>query len=488
MKHSVSLTIKITSLTAILWLALLLIPVGSDAGEYPDPTTYIPTFEQLREHKRPYDDPRPVMETFGPQQVLPPEMYKSLTWDVETMKKDWAELVGFRAPDVVGKKSPEIKPGNYTYKDLETQPGLKELFWPQMLERIKPGGPPFVGNIAEFEIVPTEQMFFATPICDASRENRGKTKLREDGYLVYETWHGGYPFPRPSGPQKAWQIMYNVEKRYLNFGLDFLILGFNHGYTKDLQMDFDCDYIVRHHRLAGRAYMKPYGFFDDRAQKRGEFRSFIMPFLSPRDIAGQVQSALYFLDPEKSDQIYMYIPSLRRVRKLSATDSQDPIAGQDVIYDDNEGFMQKLSPTRYPYETTVLEETEFLVAFVEDGSPYATSDTVEIKGLKFQRRPVYVVEMKQLDPNYVYSRRVFYIDQETWAHYMVVNYDQKDRLYRTNYIIYSWHPKMGMLAWNGFDILRDHIDTHSGFQHNYMVPALWGRDDVSMSGVISAGK
>ena len=47
---------------------------------------------------------------------------------------------------------------------------------------------------------------------------------------------------------------------------------------------------------------------------------------------------------------------------------------------------------------------------------------------------------------------------------------------------------MGMIAWNGFDIQRDHIDTHSGFQHNYMVPALWGRDSVSMSGVIAAGK
>ena len=163
MKHIFKWTTRRISVAVIICLAILVVPVISSAGEYPDPNTYVPTFEQLREYKRPYDDPRPVMETFGPQQVLPPEMYQSLTWDVEKMKKDWADLVGFCAPDVVGKKSPEITPGKYSYKDLETKPGLKELFWPQMLERIKPGGPPFVGNIAEFEIVPTEQMFFATP-------------------------------------------------------------------------------------------------------------------------------------------------------------------------------------------------------------------------------------------------------------------------------------------------------------------------------------
>ena len=51
----------------------------------------------------------------------------------------------------------------------------------------------------------------------------------------------------------------------------------------------------------------------------------------------------------------MYIPSLRRIRKLSATDSQDPVMGQDVIYDDNEGWMQKISPVRYPYKYEILE-------------------------------------------------------------------------------------------------------------------------------------
>lgn len=466
----------------------LAVPVLSSAAGYPDPGSYVPTFDQLRQHKKNYDDPRPVLKEFGPKQVLPPEMYKSLTWDVEQMKAAWSDLVGFKAPDVVGKKAPSIKPGKYTYQDLEKYPELKELFIPELLDRIKPGEPPFVGNVSEFEIVPTEQFYWALPVAEETKKNMGKTQLRDDGYLVNGTWAGGYPFPRPEGKNKAWNVMYNVEKRYVNFGLDFVFLGYNHGYNKNMVMDFECDYIVRQHRLSGRCFMEPYGFFDARAEKRGEFRSFIMPFLSPRDIAGQVQQATYFVDPERADQLYLYIPSLRRVRKLSATDSQDPVAGQDVIYDDNEGFMQKLSPTRYPYKTEILQETEFLVPFVEDGSEYVASKGVEYKGLKFQRRPIYVVQMTQLDPNYVYSKRILYIDRETFNHYMQVNFDQKGRLYRTGWAIYAWYPDMGMFEWGAFQTLRDHIDTHSCMQMNYCLPTAWQRDDISMAGVVSSAK
>jgi hypothetical protein len=473
----------------IVSMVLYLVPKVVFAFDYPRPETYVPTFEELRKHKATYDDPRPVLKEFGPKQVLPPEFYKMLCYDVEKMKAAWSELVGFKAPDLVGKIAPEIKPGKYTYKDLEKYPGLKQLMWDDMISRIKPGEPPFAGNIPEFEIIPTQQLYWGLPISEMTKANLGKTQLREDGYLKAETWLGGYPFPQPSGKNKAWQIMYNLEKRYQSWGLDFVILGFNHGYTKAMQKDFDCDYIVRHHRLAGRCLMEPYGFFDKRAKERGEFRAFIMPFLSPRDIAGMVQSALYFLDPEKADQLYIYIPSMRRVRKLTATDTQDPIAGQDVTYDDNEGFMQKLSPVRYPYKAQVLDEREYLYPIcTEDGSIYIKKQGATLQNLQFQRRPMYVVELTQLDPNYQYSKRIFYIDKETFQHLEVLNYDQKGRLYRTNFLVYSWHPEMGTLAWTGFDVLRDHIDTHSGVQHNYQLPAYFNREDVSMGSVVSEAK
>ncbi len=186
----------------------------------------------------------------------------------------------------------------------------------------------------------------------------------------------------------------------------------------------------------------------------------------------------------------MYLPSMRRIRKLSASDSQDPVMGQDQIYDDNEGWMQKLSPTRYPYEYEVIEEREYLVpAPTQDGSEYISSDGLEFRGLRFERRPIYVVKLTQKDPNYVYGHRIFYIDAETFNFLHIENYDTKGRLYRTWDCNYSFFPEMGTFSWSGSIILmRDHIDTHSGAQQPYQLPAFWERKDISLKGVMMKAK
>ena len=450
----------------------------------------MPAFAELLGHKKQYDDPRPYMKTFGPKEVLPPELYERLVYNVEEMKEKWAEVVGFRSPDIVGKIAPEIKPGKYTYKDKEKYPGLKELMSPDLHKRFSPGAPPHAGNIPEFELVPTQQYYWALPIAEATERNLGKTKLDDNGYIIWETWEGGYPFPRPSGGFKAQQIIYNIEKRYLGWGLNYFMFDWIEGYTKDLKLDFSglADFI--HLRLAGRCLMPPNGFFDERARKRGEFKTYIFGFLNPRDIAGAAQDALYYLDSEKADQNMMYIPSLRRIRKMSTTDTQDPIFGQDVIYDDTEGFQQKLSPTRYPYKFAVVDEREFLLpACSWDGSEYISSEGVEFRNMKFERRPTYVVQMTQLDPNYVYSKRIFCVDKETFLYYSIENYDQKGRLYRTFDMTYGWFPEMGMFSGLGTVLLmRDHIDLHSGVHQPYMLPAFWGREDVSLRGLVKKAK
>jgi Protein of unknown function (DUF1329) len=465
------------------WLAVVFLPVVVSA-QIPHPKKYIPTLAEVEKHKKLFDDPRPYLKEFGPKQVLPKELYSKLSYDVDKMKSLWAEVVGFRAPDVVGKIAPEMKPGKYTYQDLEKNPGFKQLMWPDLYKRIKPGGPPHAGNIPEFEIIPTRQFYWGLPIGEATKKNEGKTKLDKDGYLIPETWVSGYPFPKPSGPFKAQQIMFNVEKRYLSWGLNFYIVGRTLGYTKDLKMDFDGAYDVYHTRLAGRVLMEPYGWFDKRAKDRGEFKEFILGFQSPRDIAGAAESANYLLDINKADQLMIYLPSLRRVRKLSATDSQDPIMGQDQIYDDNEGWMQKLSPTRYPYKFEVLEEREYLVvAPTEDGAEYWSSKGLEMRNVRLERRPIYVVKLTQLDKNYVYGHRIFYIDKETFVFYHNEFFDQKGRLYRSWDGNYGWFPDMGTFTWCGtYILMRDHIDLHSGVQQPYQLPAFWTRADTSLEG------
>jgi len=115
------------------------------------------TFEQWTKAKAFYDDPRSTMKELPLNKIVPPEDYAKLTFDIEAMRKAWTEVVGFKAPDKVGKIVPEIKPGKYTYQDKEKYPGLKELMAPEIYKRFNPGGPPHAGNFSELEIIPTKQ-------------------------------------------------------------------------------------------------------------------------------------------------------------------------------------------------------------------------------------------------------------------------------------------------------------------------------------------
>jgi len=474
----------------ICCVAIALLPLPLAAAEIPHPETYLPTVHEVRKHKDFYDDPRPWLKTFGPKQAVPPELYAKLTYDIEKMKNLWAELLGFKAPEMVGKIAPEIKPGTYTYRDLKKYPGLKELMSPNLYNRIKPGEPPFAGNIPEFEIIPTRQYFAALPVSEATKRNQGKTKLDEDGYIIWETWESGYPFPQPSGKYKAQQIMYDIERRYLSWGGNFYLIAFVRGYNKRLQEDMVSHGDTRNVRLAGRVMSEPYGWLDERARKRGESRAYVLRFMAPRDLAGTAQSSLYSLDPNKADQLMMYIPFLRRIRKMSATDSQDPVAGQDLIYDDAEGFLQKLSPTRYPYEYKLIEEREYLIpAYTLDGSEYISHEGLEYRNAKLERRPMYVLELTQIDPNYVYSKRIFYVDQETFNYVEIDNYDQTGRLYRTFVTNWGFHPEMGTFSVSGnIVVMRDHVDLHTTIAYTWQIPAFWNRNDVNMRNLIRLGK
>jgi hypothetical protein len=447
--------------------------------KFPSPLTYMPSFVTFNKAKKKFDDPRSPLASLPFEKVLPKVIYDRLIFNEKEMANAWESIVGFKSPDVVGKIAPEIKPGHYTYQDMSGKPGLRALMWPEMAKRIKPGGPPFAGDFSKFEVVPTQQRFWAMPIAEATRDNAGKTMMDSNGYIKPETWISGYPFPRPSGKFKAQQVVYNFRYSYANFEMDNLMAIKTMGFDRNLKLDMDMDVYYNTIRLAGRTLAPPFGFLDERAKQRLELTAAMIDIRAPRDIAGVVEITQYYQSPDQVDQSLMYVPSLRRVRKMSATDTQDPILGQDIIYDDSNGFSQKITPKRYPMKFKITEEREYLVPVSTDMTEYLSSTTHEMCNVKMERRPMYVVELTELDTNYVYSRRVLYIDQETFQLYHSEMYDKKGRLYRSITYPYRFFPKMGMITY-AYSWMRDHIDLHSGIQYQYTLPAFWIRSEIGL--------
>ncbi|MBT8340685.1 MAG: DUF1329 domain-containing protein [Desulfatitalea sp.] len=446
-----------------------------------------PSIAEMKKWKVPMDDPRPYIQNGFYKHFLSDEQYMAFVYDVPSMKQAWSEIVGFKAPEVVGKIAPEIKPGKYSYKDKQIFPGLKELMPEYFYEMFDKPGPPVAGKFSEIIIIPTRQYYYSLPVAMATKKHDGQTKLDDAGYIIDSSYSAGYPFPRPSGNFKAQQILYNMLKRYLPWENSFSISVLN-GYDKNLRRDMvDACSDALEIRLSGRVQMAPIGWFDKRAADQGEETASIYFFQAPRDQYGNISNIITYISPEKLDSSLMYLASLRRVRKMTSTDTQDAFGGTDADQDSGHigGFAQKMSPNIYPMDYKVLEEREYLVpAHSLDGSPYIDSESGEFKLLEFERRPVWVVEAKELDKNYIYSRRVVFLDRETLVSFMSMNYDQQGRLYRTALNTRSFLPDMGMFL-IGVTALTDHIDQHTTVGTALSVPIHGlNRNDIAMGSLL----
>lgn len=477
--------IRINCLVIFLVVGLLLSPVSAK-----DVVPYKMSIEEAEKYKAWLDDPAPFYTNIeGYKKVIPPEVYASITYDIEKMKQVWAEAVGFKAPEVVGKIAPEITPGKYTLEDKSRLP-FDKLMWEHMYSRFnKPGEgtPNHVGNFTEFEVVPTRQYYWALPVAEATLKNMGKTQQDAQGYLQEDTYVAGYPFPRLSGKFIAQQVVYNWQKRYLN-GEDHYYIEHVLGINKRWNRDHDGKGVVYWFRAQGRCVSEPFGAYDEQARTQKEDYAYRYDVLAPRDQFGNVITMTRYTDPDKADLFMVYVNVLRRVRRLSSSDTQDPAVGQDIIYDDAVGFSRKLSPEQWVYEFRVLAEQEFLAPITWDGSPYIDSKAnYQYRMLQFERRPVIVVELKQTDPNYIYSKTILYFDKETLLPIYLANWDQKDRFYRSWDNLYGFLPEMGQ--YNQFQVLTlDHLDVHSTWYYGYAYPALWlDRSTMSMAS-ISRGK
>ena len=486
--------LSIAYFLAYFMVAVFLTPVVG-AWEVPHPGTYTPSPEEVRTEKNSFDDPRPLLKnTNYYKKWTPKELADYLSYDVDTMKRLWPEVVGFKAADIVGKIHPEIKPGKYTYKDVQGTPAFKELMVPELYRMSGPGGPPHAYNFPEFEIVPTRNYYYPPYVAEAMLQNAGKAKLTSDGYLIWQSAVGtGFPFPRPSGEFKAQQIVWN---RYRDAGMwdgNAVMVSSSCGFNKAVKKDFDGTNTATFLKVGGRLLTPPGTpqslWYDKGAEQRGEqgIQQFFL--LAPRDTAGMAYRSLMLLDYQEYNQTFVYLPFMRRIRKMSATDTQDPSPGMDYTFDDGGHLMQKLSPTMYPYKYEVIAEREYLAfADTTDGAEYlSSSNGIELRNVRLERRPCWVVQMTQLDRTYLYGKRILYFDKEKLGVFASENYDQKGRLYRTQTFLSDFRSEMGAST-AVFQLYRDYVDQHSSHSQQVALPAFYGREDCSLTALVKKGK
>jgi hypothetical protein len=156
---------------------------------------------------------------------------------------------------------------------------------------------------------------------------------------------------------------------------------------------------------------------------------------------------------------------MRRIRRLAGSNTQDPLVGSDISWEDWKGYWSKVSIHPAKYE--LLGEAVVLCpSFNPRPIKYEEKYGGRSQRYWWERRPVWVVKITYDEPSYIYKMRTWYVDKETFAMQQMFWHDQKGRLWKLWDWAWRWSPDNGELDyWNPciIDVINKHatIATHT---------------------------
>src|SRR5207249_3395235 len=158
------------------------------------------------------------------------------------------------------------------------------------------------------------------------------------------------------------------------------------------------------------------------------FQEFVGPILAPYDLKGVGLLTYRYIDPAKPDASFLYLPVLRRVRRLSTAQRSDAILGTDADPDSFWGYAGHIAWMAWRF----LGEKEMLG--VMHGEHYPIQQCPGAADFMFcdawEKRRVYVIEGRSRLSQYAYGKRILYIDKQAWVVTYEDIYDQAGELWK----------------------------------------------------------
>jgi hypothetical protein len=365
--------------------------------------------------------------------------------------------------------SAELKPGDKL--DKSNCQEAKGMLPEYVLEWFCSGQ--FAAKIIE---VTDDQFQYSTKFKAGSEANAGKYYVTDEGYM-YETatkswphyWYG-FPFPGDideNDPKAANKILYNHQ--VARFQVDdvywFLAIKWAtpSGFDRSVEIGAYARWYIGRHS-------GPQENPDDVYLKDLIFG------VAPYDVVGVSTMNWWYTDPDKWQSVYAYVPTIRRVRRLTASNSSDGMFGSTIARDDVYGWGGKIQYMHWkligeqdvlvPISPTGIEKAmvagdpvpKKLAANPNDIKDrgqipvgqvaritWADEDRVklgyETEGwqgaawaptqLKLAKRRCWVVEAAPKDPYYAYGRRVVYIDKFAYWAFWATLYDRAGEYWKT---------------------------------------------------------
>lgn len=300
-----------------------------------------------------------------------------------------------------------------------------------------------VGETTSFDLHPN--------YVQATRDHLNEVSLGDEVGQI-NNFVAGRPFPEEpdiNDPQAGVKIAWNYKYGY-NWGDNAAIAPF---YWKFRDLDsgkiertikFDFHFLNFKHRVNQEPVPEV------EPNPGNLFRGIYVIANEPFDIKNTQLLIHRYEDDLKRDDSWLYLGFQRRVRRLPTGQITDSFLGSDLMIEDFEGYNGRISDMNWTYKGTV----NVLLPFYNHNDMPLSDDHPEDDGYRFidfggqggcfaqvtwQLRKAYILESDPVDPNHPISKRVHYIDAQTYTLPRTLIYDRKGDFWKS-WIIGQAHP------------------------------------------------
>jgi hypothetical protein len=150
----------------------------------------------------------------------------------------------------------------------------------------------------------------------------------------------------------------------------------------------------------------------------------IVTFTSPENVRGLSVLSWTYLTPGRDQEVWLWLPSLRKIRRIAQNEGDDSFLGTDFTYE--EVVYRKWGDETY---TMVGEEKFPGQQSIHTGETY------------YKDTPCYVIEARPKKEDWYYAKRTVHLEKDTAFRILDSYYDQTGRNQKKIFI--QWKPIEG---------------------------------------------
>jgi hypothetical protein len=137
-------------------------------------------------------------------------------------------------------------------------------------------------------------------------------------------------------------------------------------------------------------------------------------FTGPTQVKGLGNLSWTYLDPKREQDVWLWLPSLKKIRKISQSASDDSFLGSDFTVED-------ITTRRFEDETYKLVK--------EEDFPGYTSEFM--KKTYYKDNPCYVIEATPKRAHWYYAKRLVWVDKKYGVNIYEEKYNSKGEKFQT---------------------------------------------------------